>query len=153
MESFFKKKHTRIPLPNLTRTVKTSAKPASSFAPIWPINAWLITWIPQVEHLVDMAGAATTHIFLLSFHTLFTSDNSTSSSSSSDDDADADADADGFSVLSNFCLGSPSIFHCFGLWGCLRDYATCWNLVMVKKCIYSREGGVGLGHIMLPCIV
>ena len=50
---------TRMPLANLKRTVITRAYAASSVGPIWPMNAWLMMFMPNVENLVKIAGPAT----------------------------------------------------------------------------------------------
>ncbi|XXG50827.1 hypothetical protein AAC387_Pa02g4746 [Persea americana] len=60
-----------MPFANLKSTVWTRAKAASSVAPIWPINAWLITVTPNVENLVNIAGPATIQSLLLSPHIFF----------------------------------------------------------------------------------
>lgn len=67
-----------MPFANRNSTVKTTERAASSVDPICPTNAWVITVTPNVENLVKIAGPATTHIFLLSIHSLFLNDDSSS---------------------------------------------------------------------------
>ena len=123
------------------RTVKTRAKAASSLEPIWPTNAWLITWMPKVEALVNMAGAATIHISLLSSHTLLTSDNPSSSSSSS---------SSGEVFLSSFCFRSPSIFFLLFFFFPLWVFSVCVVCVLEKGSVSGRKIGrtAGLGLVI-----